>query len=191
MFWKTLGPNGTRITVVSWKAGSRKGCSRYFGGLGFWSLLGRKSRPKGAFLKTMKIGNDTQIQLFIIGRRWDPLKTVPGSGFEKVLKNDEKTIGKSMVFDGLKPLKSIEKQTLFLTLGHSKKQWKIDTTMAPKSHEQLSKMEPGGAQDRFILSFIVFWRRRKNLSFRWGSGATKKQGKSTRGAPKARKTRPE
>ena len=26
-----------------------------------------------------------------------------------------------MVFDGLKPLKSIEKQTLFLTLGHSKK----------------------------------------------------------------------
>ena len=25
-----------------------------------------------------------------------------------------------MVFDGLKPLKSIEKQTLFLTLGHPK-----------------------------------------------------------------------
>jgi hypothetical protein len=43
-------------------------------------------------------------------RRWDPLKTVPGSGFEKTLKIDEKTIGKSMVFDGLKPWKSIEKQ---------------------------------------------------------------------------------
>ena len=70
----------------------------------------------------MKIGNGTKNQLFIIGRRWDPLKTVPGSGFEKTLKIDEKTIGKSMVFDGLKPLKSIEKQTLFLTLGHSKKQ---------------------------------------------------------------------
>jgi hypothetical protein len=52
----------------------------------------------------------------------DPLKTVPNSGLEKTLKIYEKTIGKSMVFDGLKPLKSIEKQTLFLTLGHSKKQ---------------------------------------------------------------------
>jgi hypothetical protein len=70
----------------------------------------------------MKIEDGTKIQLFIIGRRWDPLKTVPGSCFEKTLKIDEKTIGKSMVFDGLKPLKSIEKQTLFLTLGHSKKQ---------------------------------------------------------------------
>ena len=32
-----------------------------------------------------------------------------------------------MVWDGPKPLKSIEKQTLFLILGHSKKQWKKDT----------------------------------------------------------------
>ena len=68
----------------------------------------------------MKIEDGTKIQLFIIGRRWDPLKTVPGSGFEKTLKIDEKTIGKSMVFDGLKPLKSIEKQTLFLILGIQK-----------------------------------------------------------------------
>jgi hypothetical protein len=42
--------------------------------------------------------NGTQNQLFIIGRRWDPLKTVLGSGFEKTLKIYEKTIGKSMVF---------------------------------------------------------------------------------------------
>ena len=70
----------------------------------------------------MKIGNGTQNQLFIIGRRWDPLKTVPGSGLETTSKIDEKMIGKSMLSDGLKPLKSIEKQTLFLTLGHSKKQ---------------------------------------------------------------------
>ena len=55
----------------------------------------------------MKIENGTQNQLFIIGRRWDPLKTVPGSGFEKTL-NYEKTIGNPRVFDGLKQLKSIE-----------------------------------------------------------------------------------
>jgi hypothetical protein len=71
----------------------------------------------------MKIENCTKNQLFRKVRCWDLLKkTVPGSGFEKTLKIDEKTIGKSMVFDGLKPLKSIEKQTLFLILGHSKKQ---------------------------------------------------------------------
>ena len=34
---------------------------------------------------------------------------------------EDPSIGKSMVFDGLKPLKSIEKQTLFLILGHSQK----------------------------------------------------------------------
>ena len=49
----------------------------------------------------------------MIGRRWDPLKRVPGSGVETTLKIYEKTIGESMLFDGLKPLKSIEKQTLF------------------------------------------------------------------------------
>jgi hypothetical protein len=32
-----------------------------------------------------------------------------------------KTIGKSMAFDGPQKLESIEKQTLFLILGHSKK----------------------------------------------------------------------
>ena len=148
-----------------WKAGSRKGRSPYFGGLGFWSLLGRKGRPKGAFLKTRKIENGSKNKLFIIGRRLDPLKTVPGSGFEKIFKIDEKTIGKSMVFDGLKPLKSIQKQTLFFTLGHSKKQWKINAKMAPKSHEKWSKMEPGGAQDRFILSFYRFWEKTKKLDF--------------------------
>ena len=57
----------------------------------------------------MKIEDGTKIKLFIIGRRWDPLKTVPGSGLEKTFKIYEKTIGKSMVLDDLKPWKSIEK----------------------------------------------------------------------------------
>ena len=165
MFLKTLGPNGTRITVVSWKAGSRKGRSPYFGGLGFGRLLGRKGRPKGAFLKTMKIENGTKKQFVRKVRRWDPLKTVSGSGFEKTWKIDEKTIGKSIVLDGPKSLKSIEKQTLFLTLGHSKKQWKIDAKMAPQSHEKLSTMERGGDQDRFILRFYRFLEKAEKLDF--------------------------
>ena len=70
-----------------------------------------------------------------------------------------------MVFDGLRPLKSIEKQTLFLTLGHSKKQSKIDAKIVAKSHEKWSKMERGGAQDRFILRFYRFWEKTKKLDF--------------------------
>jgi len=126
MLLKTLGPNGTRITMVSWKAGSRQGRSPYFGGLGFWRPAARKWCPKGAFLKTMKIENGTQKHFFIKVRRWDPLKTVPGSGFEKTWKIEEQTIGKSMVFDGPKPLKDIKKQTRFLILGRWKKGWKND-----------------------------------------------------------------
>ena len=70
-----------------------------------------------------------------------------------------------MVLDGLKLLKSIEKQILFLTLGHSKKQYKNDTKGDPKSHDKWFKMEPGGAQDRFILRFYRFLEKAKKLDF--------------------------
>ena len=45
-----------------------------------------KGSPKGAFLETLKIENGINIQLFIKIRHGDPLKTVPGSGFEKTFK---------------------------------------------------------------------------------------------------------
>ena len=152
MFLKTLGPKGTGITVVSWKAGSRQGRSPYFEVLGFWRLLGQKGRPKGAFMKIMKIGNGTQIQLFRKVRRWDPLKTFPRSGFENTWKIYEKTIGKQMVLDGPKPLKSIEKQTLFLILGHySQKLWKNNAKGDLKSHVFGSKMATWASQFRLII----------------------------------------
>ena len=37
--------------------------------------------------------------------------------------------------------------------------------MAPKSHEKWSKMERGGAQDRFILRFYRFGEKAKKLDF--------------------------
>ena len=37
--------------------------------------------------------------------------------------------------------------------------------MAPKSHEKWSKMERGGAHDRFIHCFYRFWEKVKNLDF--------------------------
>jgi hypothetical protein len=43
----------------------------------------RKGGQKGAFLEIPKIENGTKIQLFSKDRHRDPLKTVPGSGFEK------------------------------------------------------------------------------------------------------------
>ena len=49
--------------------------------------------------------------------------------------------------------------------------------MASKSHEQLSKMERGGAQDRFILRFYRFLEKAKKLDFPmrfWGDQKTRK-----------------
>ena len=37
--------------------------------------------------------------------------------------------------------------------------------MAPQSYEKWSKMEPGGAQDRFILRFYRFLEKAKKLDF--------------------------
>ena len=93
------GLRGTRFLEPAWAKRSSEGCL-------FEKHENRKWHQKPTFQKEWC---------------WDPLKTVPGSSFEKTLKIYEKTIGKSMFFDGLKPLKSIEKQTLFLILGHSKK----------------------------------------------------------------------
>ena len=53
--------------------------------------------------------------------------------------------------------------------------------------EKWSKMELGGTQDRFILSFYRFWEKSKKFDFSMGFQGDQKQGKSTRGAPKARK----
>ena len=82
----------------------------------------------------MKIENGTNNQLFRKNQHLDPLKTVLGSGFEKTWKIYEKTIGNSMVSDGPKPLKSIEKQTLCLILGQFK------TTMKKRSKKGSQKL---------------------------------------------------
>ena len=66
----------------------------------------------------MKIENGTKKHLFIKVRHWEHLKTVPGGGYDKNMKNYENTIGKPMVFDAPKPLKSMEKQIHFLISGH-------------------------------------------------------------------------
>ena len=49
--------------------------------------------------------------------------------------------------------------------------------MVPKSHEQLSKMERAGAQDRFILCFYRFLEKAKKLDFSmrfWGDQKARK-----------------
>ena len=124
-----------------------------------------KRSSKGAFLKTMKIEHGTKNQLFRKVRRWDPLKTVPGNCFEKTWKIYEKTIGKSIVLDGQKPLENIEKQTLFLILGHSKKLWKKDTKGDLKSHGFGFKMATWASQVRLIVLFLTFCCDAKKSSF--------------------------
>ena len=70
-----------------------------------------------------------------------------------------------MVFDGPEPLKSIEKQTLLLILGHSKKQWKNDANRDLKSHVFRTKMVTWAFQFRLIIWFLKFWCDARKSSF--------------------------
>ena len=88
-----------------------------------------------------------------------------GHGEKQTWNNDEKTIGKSIFFDGPKPLKSILKLTLFLILGHSKKQWKNDVKGDLKSDFWGSTMATWASQFRLIIWFFTFWCEAKKSSF--------------------------
>ena len=66
-------------------------------------------------------------------------------------------IGQLMVLDGPKPLKNIEKQTLFLSLGHSKKTMKNRCQNgSPKSWTMVqngAQGRPGSIYSSFLLIF--------------------------------------
>jgi hypothetical protein len=122
----------------------------------------------------MKIENGTQKQFFRKVRRWDPLKTVPGSCFEKACKINEKTIGKSVVLDNPKPLKSIEKQKLFFTStrarggpwdtpGQKYTPWR--SRAATKSILWRSKARFFGPSGRHP-KIMIFWHRSKTSKIR-------------------------
>ena len=70
-----------------------------------------------------------------------------------------------MVFYGPKPLKSIEKQTLFLILGHSKKLRKKHAKGELKSYVLGSKMATWASQVRLIFRFVTFCCDAKKPSF--------------------------
>ena len=156
-FRKTLGPNGTISTMVSSTTGSWQGWVPDKWLIGFGHHCSRRWSPKGVFLKIQKIVKGTQNQFITKVRHRDPLKNVPGNGLGKAWKLNDKTIGNSMVFDGPKALKSIEKQIHFLIFGHSSKIWKNDAKGDLESHDFWTKMTTWASQVRLILWFWTFW----------------------------------
>ena len=93
-----------------------------------------------------------------------------------------------MVLDGPKPLQSIEKQTLFLILGHSQKLLKNDAKGDLKSHVFGSKMATHGPPSFDLSSdFWCFGAISKNHHFWTPYWWTKKSKKSSLGAPRAAK----
>ena len=94
-----------------------------------------------------------------------PSKNGPQERFWTNMKNRWKNDRKINGFGWSKTIEKYWKTNTFLDLGHSKKQWKIDAKMAPQRYEKMSKMEPGGGQDRFILRFYRFLEKAKKLDF--------------------------
>ena len=91
--------------MVFGKTRLRQGAFWYETGGVFWRLLVRKGGPNGAFLKIMKIENDTQNQQIIRVRHLYLPETPPRA----VLKNDEKTMKSDRKVNGFLWSKSFEK----------------------------------------------------------------------------------
>ena len=92
---KAVGPNGTEITMVSWKAGSRQWRSPGESvprKVNFWAENVVQKVPFWKSRKS-KIAPKSYLSMELV-RRWDPFKAVSGSGFEKSWKNNELLIWK-------------------------------------------------------------------------------------------------
>jgi hypothetical protein len=126
----------------------------------FW----RKGGQKGAFLEIPKIGNGTKIQLFGEDRDGDPLKTVPGSGFEKTWKTMKFGSGNERFLMAQIYWKC---RTVidFMVFGHSQKKWKTDAKRDLKKHVFLSKTTAWTFKVRLILWLVTFWCEAKKACF--------------------------
>ena len=155
-FKKPVGPNGTEITMVSWKAGSRQGRPAQESSVTKFSFL-QKMVSKRYLFENHKNRKWHQHQTFHKSSALGPSKDGLGERFWTNMKN-RWTINRkiSIVFDDPKPLKSIEKQTLFLISGHSQKRWKNDARGDLKSHVFLSKMATWDSQFRKSLFLDAF-----------------------------------
>ena len=102
-----------------------------------------------------------QNQTFQESSALGPIKNNPKERFWKNMKNLWKHYRKSMVFDGPKPLKIIEKQRLFLILGHSKKRYQ----RGPQKKIWGSKMATWASQVWLIVWFLTFCCDAKKSSF--------------------------
>ena len=103
----------------------------------FFRLLGRRGGPKGAFFKVIKIENGFPNQLFIKVWHWvGPSKNGPRGGFEKTSKIKSENESFLIVLKRL--IQNIEKQTLFLILGHSQN----DEKTMPKGTSKVMFFDP-------------------------------------------------
>ena len=132
----------------------------------------RKWHPKQTFYKSSALG---------------PSKNCLG---ERFWKNYEKEIEQSIVFDGPKPLKSIEKQTFVLIFVHSEKNWKKDAKGTSKVMFGGPKWRHGPPRFDLSSDLLRLGAMPKNHHFWTPSRCTKKSRKSDRGAPKDRKSAP-
>ena len=122
----------------------------------FWDHFARKCWSNGRFLDFLKIGNGSKINPCRQDRHRDPLKTVPGSGFEKTWKNNEISIENER-FLMAKIYWKCRTVIDFMVLGHSQKWWKNDAKRDLTNHVFWMKIATWASQLRLILWFLTFW----------------------------------
>ena len=157
IFKKTLGPNGTVTTMVSWKAGSREVLPRSLGGLLFCSTAWPKRWSKGCLFEKNENRKWYPRPTFYKSSALGPSKNDPGERFWKNMKKSWKNYRKINGFWLSKTIEKYWKQIFSLIFGHSQKQCKNDAKGDLKRHVFCSKMATWASQVRLILWFVSFW----------------------------------
>ena len=165
MFLKTLGPNGTRITVVSWKAGSRQGRSPYFEVLQFLAPAWAKRSSKGCLFENHENRKWHPNPTFQKSSALGPSKNGPQERFWKNMKNRWKNDRNINGFGWSKTIEKYWKTNTFLDFRSFKKRWQNDTKGDLKSHVLGSKMATWASQVRRIVWFLTFCCDAKKSSF--------------------------
>ena len=187
MFLKTLGPNGARITVVSWKAGSRKGRNSRENYSPFGAPFGSKLSPRGSFLGPLEIQDGSRNRLLEYRSAFWAPKMLSKRGYEQNMKNQRKISRKMM---GLRS-KIVTNTQVFIGFREFAPFAKTEKKWRPNGSRNESKMKQNQPLwtpmvDLFRI-FMDFGRCRKIAVFWCRPGSSKNHKKSSLGAPMGRK----
>ena len=164
-FWKPVSPNGTVITMVSWKAGSRQGRPAQESITAKFRICGRTWCPKGAFLKIPKTEKGTPKQTFYKRSALGPSKNGPHPGAVWKKHETSMKIDRKMIDRGMRKSSLARACVRISHFRRFSKSMNIYGKVGPQSHPKSFTTGRSGDQGRLIDHLYWFWAVSKKLVF--------------------------